>query len=561
MVDIKTRKTYNMNIARVGSTNAENDNGLIPLSCSNMYMHKKAAAESKKTVVSIKNINDSISRHWESMPEEARKFILEKMDTLSIHKLAKFWSRPSVRQYTVGGIAGSVCGASWFIASQYLKLGHVREAKALTLNGAFLHQCFNMPIEDIIDLCGPNFDGPIQDYEVRLFSKGYYAIRSLDTMVEYLKNCLPDEYQHMMNSFTNISSPDNIMNYVGSIGADWSGSSSPKSQQRSSSKTSDSIKIKIILVDDTNEDERHSFDIGSSTTLKTVFNEYAEKRSVSLRSLRFSYAGKTLFLSTVGNRTPEEMQMRDRDVINVHDTNTSSSQESSNNSSNETNKSSSSKKSKSSPSKSSSKKNKGKNKNKKNQVTKEQHPIYSSTLSLDEYKAQHSKVLSKLHEECQSRLKDIRMRLNALDLERQPPKQKKRNKRKNKSKVGFVDFQVLTTNPGVGGKAGKPFFPVQVGEVQNLYKTTKPSILSSRSSSSNTPVLDLHGCTKEEALVKLDDSLNVWVDVAQRGNYPFVMSAEIVCGCGNQILSETVQEWIKTSRNVCNTPKNLISRN
>ena len=411
-----------------------------------------------------------------------------------------------------------------------------------------------MPIEDIVDLCGPNFDARIQDYDVPLFSNGYHAMRSPETMMEYIKKGLPDEYARR--------SADNAKNYVGSIGADWCGTSSPKrkSQQRSSSKISDDTKIQIILVDDTNEDERHTFDIGSSTTLKTVFNEYAEKRSVSLRSLRFSYAGKTLFLSTVGNRTPEEMQMRDQDVIRVHDinTNASSSQESSNNTTNQTNKSSSSKKSKSS--KSSSKKNKGK-KNK-NKGTKEVHPIYSSTLSLEEYKAQHSKVLSKLHEEVQSQLKDIRMRLNALDLERQPPKQKKKKKNKNKSKLfGCVELQVLPTNPGVGGKAGKPYFPVQVGEVQNLYKTTKPTILSSRSSSSNTPVLDLHGCTREEALVKLDDSLNVWIDIAQRGNYPFVMSAEIVCGCGNQILSETVQEWIKTSRNVCNTPKNLISRN
>ena len=409
-----------------------------------------------------------------------------------------------------------------------------------------------MPIEDIIDLCGPNFDARIQDYDVPLFSNGYHAIRSPETMMKYLKKGLPDEYARR--------SADNAKNYVGSIGADWCGTSSPKrkSQQRSSSKTSDGTKIQIILVDDTNEDERHSFDIGSSTTLKTVFNEYAEKRSVSLRSLRFSYAGKTLFLSSVGNRTPEEMQMRDQDVIRVHDinTNASSSQESSNNTTNQTNKSSSPKKSKSTSSKSSSKKNKGK-KNK-NKGTKEVHPIYSSTLSLEEYKAQHSKVLSKLHEEVQSQLKDIRMRLNALDLERQPPKQKKKKKNKNKSKVGCVDFQVLPTNPGVGGKAGKPYFPVQVGEVQNLYKTTKPTILSSRSSSSNTPTLDLHRCTREEALVKLDDSLKLWIDIAQRGNYPFVMSAEIVCGCGNQILSETVQEWIKTTRNVCNTPKNLM---
>ena len=265
-----------------------------------------------------------------------------------------------------------------------------------------------MPIEDIVDLCGPNFDAPIQDYEVRLFSKGYYAIRSVDAMAEYLKKGLPDEYQHMMNSFINISSPDNVMNYVGSIGADWSGTSSPKSQQRSSSKTSDDTKIQIILVDDANKDERHTFDIGSSTTLKTVFNEYAEKRSVSLRSLRFSYAGKTLFLSSVGNRTPEEMQMRDQDVISVHDTNKPSSQESSSNgnANNQTNKSSSPKKSKPTSSKSGSSSKKNKGKNKKAKGTKEKHPIYSSTLSIEGYKAQHSKVLSKLHEEVQSQLKD-----------------------------------------------------------------------------------------------------------------------------------------------------------
>ena len=136
-----TYKKYNE--VRVGSGAIANalDNH-IPNSCSNMYMHKKAAAETKSAVVNIKTINEGINRHWESMPEEARKFIFEKMDTLSIHKLAKFWSRPSVKQYTVGGMAYTVCSASWFMASQYLKLGHVREARALTLNGAFLQQCF-----------------------------------------------------------------------------------------------------------------------------------------------------------------------------------------------------------------------------------------------------------------------------------------------------------------------------------------------------------------------------------------------------------------------------------
>src|SRR5210317_2433895 len=131
-----------------------------------------------------------------------------------------------------------------------------------------------MSIEDIIDLCGPNFDAPIQEFNVPLFSEGYHAIQSPETMVKYIKKGLPDEYHHIMNRYENISDRDNVMNVVGSIGADWSGTSIPKrkSHQRSSSKTSNGTKIQIILIDDTNEDERHSFDIESTTTLKTVFN-------------------------------------------------------------------------------------------------------------------------------------------------------------------------------------------------------------------------------------------------------------------------------------------------
>ena len=82
------------------------------------------------------------NRHW--VPQEAKELLLSIStldNNLDICALAKFWSRPSVKQYTVGGIACSVCSASWFMALQYLKLGHVWEARALALYGAFLHQC------------------------------------------------------------------------------------------------------------------------------------------------------------------------------------------------------------------------------------------------------------------------------------------------------------------------------------------------------------------------------------------------------------------------------------
>ena len=126
-----------------GSTNMHHclrpNNGKGPINCFDMYMDKKTTAKINPT--KMKNMN-AISEHW--VPVEAKEFLLSisTLDyDLDIYALAKFWSRPSMRQYTVGGIAGGVCSASWFMALQYLKLGHVREARALALNGAFLHQC------------------------------------------------------------------------------------------------------------------------------------------------------------------------------------------------------------------------------------------------------------------------------------------------------------------------------------------------------------------------------------------------------------------------------------
>ena len=117
------------------------NNGKGPINCFDMYMDKKTTATAKINPTKMKNMN-AISEHW--VPVEAKEFLLSisTLDyDLDIYALAKFWSRPSMRQYTVGGIAGGVCSASWFMALQYLKLGHVREARALALNGAFLHQC------------------------------------------------------------------------------------------------------------------------------------------------------------------------------------------------------------------------------------------------------------------------------------------------------------------------------------------------------------------------------------------------------------------------------------
>ena len=102
-------------------------------------------------------------------------------------------------------------------------------------------------------------------------------------------------------------------------------------------------------------------------------------------------------------------------------------------------------------------------------------------------------------------------------------------------------------------KAGISHFVVNVsGEPSNLFKTSKKRWTPPNSP---TPSLDLHGLSVKEALVRLDEALKMWIDAAQRSNYPFVVQAKIICGCGNQILSETVQNWIKQHKTVSRAPK------
>jgi DNA-nicking Smr family endonuclease len=67
-------------------------------------------------------------------------------------------------------------------------------------------------------------------------------------------------------------------------------------------------------------------------------------------------------------------------------------------------------------------------------------------------------------------------------------------------------------------------------------------------------MIDLHGCNQIEALDKLNQSLPQWEKYAMEGSYPFVAPVVIVCGGGNQILSDTVSQWIKEN-NVSNAPK------
>ncbi|KAL7541671.1 hypothetical protein ACHAXR_011111, partial [Thalassiosira sp. AJA248-18] len=108
----------------------------------------------------------------------------------------------------------------------------------------------------------------------------------------------------------------------------------------------------------------------------------------------------------------------------------------------------------------------------------------------------------------------------------------------------------LLTKDSLCGNAGKIAYPILVGEVSNLYKTSKALTRP-------TVTVDLHGHSKDEALDTLDESLTAWVDTAMRGEYPWVISVDIICGGGSQILSGAVKLWIRSSRKVANRPKNF----
>jgi hypothetical protein len=285
----------------------------------------------------------------------------------------------------------------------------------------------------------------------------------------------------------------------------------------------------------------YNYQVGSEVALKPMFTAFANQRGTNLRSLRLSYKGKRIFISSVWNKCPKELNMQDEDVIHVVVSEedkvvTKPIQQ-------QTPKVKTQKKKKQVGKKS---------KAKKKPVSKEE-----IVMTTDDYKTQHSLAFTKVFEELQPRLKDIRMELNALDLQCQPKKMKNTAGKKN-----TIQEAVNHTLPGpeIGGKAGKSHFVVQVGEVQNLYKTTKASSTSPLNvSQGGVPTLDLHGYTKEDAIIKLNESLEVWFEIAMTGSYPFVITAVIVCGCGSQVLAETVQDWIKSTSRVRNAPKNHLA--
>merc|ERR1712194_575614 len=178
------------------------------------------------------------------------------------------------------------------------------------------------------------------------------------------------------------------------------------------------------------------------------------------------------------------------------------------------------------------------------------------TPTVDEMKRCKQRWMERMHcvhMEAMARFKRIRQELDARNLERSEPKAKK-----TQSKTG-VPRALPAHNPsliGIGNKAGKSKFLIQVGAVEHLYKTSKQAARCAKGCSlPYVPCVDLHGMTKSNALRELDENLPHWIEAAMKGSYPWVIPVKIICGGGNQVLSEAVIDWIRENKQVSNAPK------
>ena len=331
----------------------------------------------------------------------------------------------------------------------------------------------------------------------------------------------------------------NMTKYVKHVNDNWTGAKGTKKPKgkHPSPVAADRQQIDTTIVF-SNGDKRQEKRITPSTNLKTLLHEYAEGCGQPVRSLRFSLNGRTLFLSSLGRKTAKDLNVTDLDeitVTNIQNLSLGTNPEPTNHS-----KQSSKGKKKDSSNKKSHKKKRG---NK---------PILALARNEDKLKENHSIAMSKVFEEAEPMFKSIRQMLNNLTLERKRPKTKQSpiNLKRDNSTTSIL-YSSITI--GLGGKAGKSSYTVNVGQVDNLYKSSKRNYVTSKTSKQRI-CFDLHGCSHDQAVQRLDKELIDWVDTAMKGEYPWVIPVDIICGGGNQILSETVETWIKSKTYVSNAP-------
>ncbi|KAL9184637.1 hypothetical protein ACHAXT_012607 [Thalassiosira profunda] len=175
--------------------------------------------------------------------------------------------------------------------------------------------------------------------------------------------------------------------------------------------------------------------------------------------------------------------------------------------------------------------------------------------SLEDLKELHSKAMEPVLNELRPKLKRIKQQIDAHSLQKDRPKERKPSTRgKGKENAPNPERSLIPIKDSSGGKAGKTAYPILVGESTDLFKTAqlRPGKALRRIT------LDLHGFSRYKALGQLRKSLAEWIDVAMKGEYPFVVAVDIICGGGNQVLSEVVAQFIRNSPQIANRPKSIV---
>jgi len=267
--------------------------------------------------------------------------------------------------------------------------------------------------------------------------------------------------------------------------------------------------------------------------------------STPTKYFRIVHKGKIIFLSSSGKKTLHELGIQDGDLITIggvefgeSDRRDRTTQTTDSGTSKSKSKSKSGKSNKSS----------GLTDKKKKALTIA--PLLTEDQMVTKHRETHSRAMTRVLDELNPLLKSIRNRMNDLAIHKAAPKVRNRSRKTSQQQTSSV---TLLSEHSIGGKAGKVAYPILVGEVTNLCKgskhpTTFPII-----------AIDLHGYSKDKALDILDEHLLVWVDIAMRGEYPWVIPVDIICGGGSQILSAAVKGWTRGNRQVANRGQRVSS--
>ncbi|KAL7526094.1 hypothetical protein ACHAXR_001313, partial [Thalassiosira sp. AJA248-18] len=271
-----------------------------------------------------------------------------------------------------------------------------------------------------------------------------------------------------------------------------------------------SASIDVIVINDEagTREEVHTY---PETHLREFISFYKSiMHTHDTTKFRLKFMGKTIFLSSSGSKTLEELGITHRSFIHATEIRpppiTAPPKKDKNQTKKHTKKT-------------------GKGKGGK-QSKKKRHNTchYENRRTLEDHKVDHSKRLSLVFEEVETTFKVIRQRLSNLSIKKSLPKDKTTAP---EEKISNIKAERNPSLEGVGGKAGKTVYPILVGNAEQLYQSSKKSKQNAR-----TLTIDLHGYTGNEATEKLDMALPTWIDTAMNGVYPFVTPVNVICGGG-----------------------------